>query len=105
MRQRRPRSGAFLDEAIRVLILIVAEQGPGIRGFGIDNGALVPGDLAPERLGVALRRLGIDVEAGQLAQQFAGLGEADAGRGEAGHAQGRRRQRGSRQAQRPVARA
>ncbi len=67
--------------------------------------ALVVGDLAPERLGLALRQLGIDVEAGQFAQQFAALGEADPGRGEAGHAQGRRRQGRSLQAERAVARA
>ena len=79
-------------------------EGAGIGGLGLDDGRLVGGDLAPERLGVALRRLGVDVESGQFAQQLAALGEADPGRGQAGHAQRRRRQRGSLQPERAVAR-
>ena len=46
-------------------------EGAGIAGLALDDGQLVGGDLAPERLGVALRRLGVDVESGQFAQQAA----------------------------------
>ncbi len=61
-------------------------QGAGGGGFGRDDGQLVGGDRAPERLGVALHRLGVDVESRQFARQDARLGEADAAGGDAGHA-------------------
>ena len=61
-------------------------EGVRIGRFGRDDGQLVVGDRAPERLGVALHRLGVDVESRQFAQQDARLGEADAAGGDAGHA-------------------
>ena len=60
-------------------------KGAGVGGLALDDGQLVVGDRAPERLGVALRRLGVDVESRQLAQQDARLGEADAAGGGTEH--------------------
>ena len=61
-------------------------DGGGIAGLGLDDAAFVPGDLAPEGLGVAFDRLGGEGEAGQFAQQGAGALEAGPGRGDANHA-------------------
>ena len=79
-------------------------QGRGAGGLGFDREPFVVVDGAAERLGVAFHGLGVDLQSGQFAQQFARLGEADPRRRQAGHAQGRRRERPIVHAQCPVAR-
>ncbi|OGP85360.1 MAG: hypothetical protein A2Y95_02500 [Deltaproteobacteria bacterium RBG_13_65_10] len=73
------------------------------RGFGLNDAALVLGDLAAEPLGRALDLLGVDRDAGQLVHQFAPLGEADHRPDPAHHAGDRGRERGAFQPQGPIA--
>ncbi len=73
-------------------------------GPGRDPVPFVRRDLAAERLGAALHRLGVDVQARQLVQQGTGRGEAHLARRAADHARHRRRQTAVAEAEFPVAR-
>ena len=72
-------------------------------GLGLDDLALLLGDGTAEGFGGAFHQLGLDVESGELFEEFAAFGEAEAGAGDAGHAQRGGGQRGVVEPERPVA--